>query len=196
MSLLRDALFTKTQQKVLQLLYAEPEKSFYTKEIIRLTGMGVATIKRELERMTAAGILTLTKIGNQHHYQANPECPIYRELIAIVEKTMPGTDKFVIDDKLIVSQAALAKLARRHHIHRLALFGSAARGELNADSDIDILVEFEKEKAPSLGGMVKISDDLSALFGGRKVDIATPSILKNPYRKRAIEKELEELYAA
>ncbi len=196
MSLLRDALFTKTQQKVLQLLYAEPEKSFYTKEIIRLTGMGVATIKRELERMTAAGILTLTKIGNQHHYQVNPECPIYRELIAIVEKTMPGTDKFVIDDRLIVSQAALAKLARRHHIHRLALFGSAARGELKADSDIDILVEFEKEKAPSLGDMVKISEDLSALFGGRKVDISTPSILKNPYRKRAIEKDLEELYAA
>ena len=87
MSQLGDALFTTTQQKVLGLLYAQPDKSFYTKEILRLTGMGVATIKRELDRMLAAGILRMTKIGNQHHYQANPECPIYGELIGIVKKT-------------------------------------------------------------------------------------------------------------
>ncbi len=71
---LADALFTTTQQKVLGLLYAQPEKSFYTKEILRLTGMGVATIKRELDRMVAAGILSLTKIGNQHHYRKWPMC--------------------------------------------------------------------------------------------------------------------------
>jgi predicted nucleotidyltransferase len=58
MGLLGDALLTKTQQKVLGLLYSQPEKSFYTKEILRLTGMGVATIKRELDRMKAAGILS------------------------------------------------------------------------------------------------------------------------------------------
>jgi Fe2+ or Zn2+ uptake regulation protein len=88
MSKLADALFTTTQQNVLGLLYAQPEKSFYTKEILRLTGMGVATIKRELDRMVAAGILSLTKIGNQHHYQAEPNCPIYAELHGIVVKNI------------------------------------------------------------------------------------------------------------
>lgn len=67
MSKLADALFTTTQQQLLALLYGSPHGSFYTKEILRLTGMGVATIKRELDRMLAAGILTMMPIGNQHH---------------------------------------------------------------------------------------------------------------------------------
>ncbi len=92
MSQLGDALFTTTQQNVLGLLYTQVEKSFYTKEILRLTGMGVATIKRELDRMVSAGLLTLTKIGNQHHYQANKECPIYEELSGIVRKTFGIVD--------------------------------------------------------------------------------------------------------
>lgn len=87
MSQLGDALFTRTQQQVLGLLYGQPQRSFYLKEILRLTGMGVATIKRELERMRDSGILTMTQIGNQHHYQANPQCPIYDELLGVVKKT-------------------------------------------------------------------------------------------------------------
>ncbi len=67
MSQLSDALFTETRQKVLGLLYGQPNRSFYTKEVLRQTGMGVATIKRGLDRMPAAGILRMTRIGNQHH---------------------------------------------------------------------------------------------------------------------------------
>lgn len=87
MSKLADALFSRTQQSVLGLLYAQPEKSFYTNEILRLTGMGVATIKRELDRMVQADILSFQKTGNQNHYQANPCCAIYTELLSIVRKT-------------------------------------------------------------------------------------------------------------
>lgn len=188
-------VFTVTQQKVLSLLSTAPDRSFYTREIIRLTGRGVATIKRELDRMTAVGSLTLKKIGNQHHYQSNPVCPIYQELISITEKIL-GNDEMAITDRYKISQSALSRLARRYHIQRLSMFGSAARGQMGEASDIDLLVEFEQGKAPSLGGMVRIKDDLSALFDGRKVDIVTPSILNNPYRRRAIEKELKELYTA
>lgn len=213
MNQLADALFTTTQQKVLGLLYGQPERSFYTREILRLTGMGVATIKRELDRMIAAGILHMTKIGNQHHYQANPECPIYTGLLGIVRKTL-GEDKAIrvallpfnavkhtedeicIDDDLCISKNSLMNLIRRFHIKRLSLFGSASRGELTADSDIDLLVEFKKDKAPSLGGMTVINEAFSSLFSGRKIDLATPAILINPYRRRAIEKDLEVLYAA
>ncbi|MEJ2179302.1 MAG: nucleotidyltransferase family protein [Gammaproteobacteria bacterium] len=226
MSKLGDALFTTTQQKVLGLLYGCPDKSFYTKEIIRSTGMGVATIKRELDRMLDAGIISMNKVGNQHHYQANPNNPVYEELLSLVKKIpvnslnesegskndlrksissvenagstviMNDEDNLVIADTLSVSRKALEKLARRYHIRRLVLFGSAARGKLEPDSDIDLLIEFSEGEAPSLGGMVKLQNDFMALFGGRKVDLATPAILNNPYRRRAIEKDMEELYAA
>ena len=202
-----DALFTKTQKKVLGLIFGEPEKSYYTNEIIRLVDMGRGTVSRELERLASAGILKVSREGNQTHYQADASSPIFRELAQIVRKSICNTDGIkegLMNDKdniLIagvqtVSRIALKKIARQYRIRRLELFGSAARGELKADSDIDLLVEFENGKAPSLGGMVKLQAELSALFGGRKVDLATLSILNNPYRRQAIMKNLEELYAA
>ncbi len=87
MSKLADALFSRTKQNVLGLLYARPARSFYTNEILRLTGMGVATIKRELDRMVDADIIKRTITGNQHHYQANPYCAVYAELSSIMHKT-------------------------------------------------------------------------------------------------------------
>jgi predicted nucleotidyltransferase len=126
---LSDALFTETQQKVLGLLYGQPDRSFYTKEILRLTGMGVATIKRELDRMLAAGILRMTRIGNQHHYQADPRCPIYGELLGIVKKTFGVTE---------VIRRALEPLAGK--IDRAFVFGSVASGKETATSDIDLLI--------------------------------------------------------
>lgn len=129
MSKIGDALFTTTQKKVLGLLYAQPEKSFYTKEILRLTGMGVATIKRELDRMEAAGILSMNKIGNQHHYQANPECPIYQELLGIVNKTFGAVD--VIN---------LALTPFKNRINWAFIFGSVASGKETSSSDIDLMI--------------------------------------------------------
>ena len=117
MSKLADALFTKTQQNVLQLLYGRPDRSFYTKEILRLTGMGVHTIKRELDRMVDAGILTLTQIGNQKHYQANPACPLYEELVSIIKKTVGLAD---------VLREALEPLLK--NIHVAFVYGSVAKG--------------------------------------------------------------------
>jgi len=198
-----DALFTKTQQRVLGLLYGQPDRSFFANEIIRQVNMGRGTVRRELERLVDAGLLSVTRQGNQNHYQAKKDNPVYSELLGIVRKTLQHTvtpvsdeDRLVIGNTIVISRAALTRLARRYHINRLVLFGSAARGELTADSDIDLLVEFEGGHSPSLGGMVEINDDFVSLFNGRKVDIATPSILNNPYRKRAIENNMEELYAA
>lgn len=129
MSQLGDALFTITQQKVLGLLFTRPEKSFYMKEIIRSTGMGVATIKRELDRMLSAGIISMNKVGNQHHYQANTECPIYDELIGIVRKTFGLVD---------VLESALAPLSDQ--IDFAFVYGSFAKGNPTARSDVDLMV--------------------------------------------------------
>ena len=129
MSQLSNALFTTTQQKVLGLLFTQPDKSFYIKEILRLTGMGVATIKRELDRMLAAGILQMTKIGNQHHYQVNPECPIYSELSGIIKKTS-GIRHSI--------RSALSALAGR--IDWAFIYGSVAAEKETTSSDIDLMV--------------------------------------------------------
>lgn len=109
---------------------------------------------------------------------------------------MVSGDTLLIGRGIRVSIAALGELARRYHIRRLTLFGSAARGELGPESDIDLIVEFESGRAPSLGGMIDIQDAFSGLFGGRKVDLATLEILNNPYRRSAIQKDMEVLYAA
>ncbi|UCH41865.1 MAG: nucleotidyltransferase domain-containing protein [Gammaproteobacteria bacterium] len=128
-SRLGDALFTMTQQRVLGLLYGKPDESFYTKQILRLTGMGVHTIKRELDRMEATGIITMTKIGNQHHYQANPECPIYDELLGIVRKTFGVADVIKIAVEQLDEQIIAA-----------FVYGSIAKAEDTATSDIDLMV--------------------------------------------------------
>jgi len=124
-----EALFTTTQRHLLGLLYGQPERSFYFKQILRRTGMGVATIKRELDRMVDAGILTRRKIGNQHHYQANPACPIHEELSSIVRKTL---------GLAATLGAALEPLSDR--IERAFVYGSTASGKAGPDSDIDLLV--------------------------------------------------------
>ena len=110
--------------------------------------------------------------------------------------TKQTDDIILIGGTIEVPRTDLEALARKHHIHRLSLFGSAARGELRPDSDIDLLVEFEPGKAPSLGRMVTMQDEFSGLFNGRRVDLVTPVVLQNPYRRRTIERDLEMLYAA
>ncbi|WP_341960062.1 nucleotidyltransferase domain-containing protein [Pseudomonas sp. RC10] len=124
-----DALFTTTQQRLLSLLYGHPEKSFYTNEIRRWAKVGTGSMTRELERLRSAGILTATRLGNQIHYQANAECTVYQELIAIVRKT------FGIADHL---RLELSPLADR--IQRAFIYGSIAKGSANTSSDIDLML--------------------------------------------------------
>lgn len=127
-----NVLFTKTQQKVLSLLYGKPDQSFYLNEIVRRSDIGKGTIKRELERMQASGILVVERIGNQTHYRANKGCPIYTELLAIVRKTFGVSD---------VIKAALEPLDEQ--ISLAFVYGSVARSEDTAKSDIDLLVVAE-----------------------------------------------------
>jgi len=126
---LSDALFTQTQQKVLGLLFGKPDQSFFTNEIVRWAGLGKGTVMRELERMLSAGVILRTRIGNQNHYQANPKCPIFEDLLAIVRKT------FGIGDAI---KTALASLEPQ--ITQAFIYGSIAKGEANSTSDIDLML--------------------------------------------------------
>ena len=129
MSNLSEALFTQTQRNLLRLLYGQPDNSFYFKQILRNTGMGVATIKRELARMQQAGIVRMERIGNQHHYQANRSCPIYGELISIVRKTFG-----------VVEVLRLALTPLQEQIDLAFVYGSIASGKDIPASDIDLLI--------------------------------------------------------
>jgi predicted nucleotidyltransferase len=93
-------------------------------------------------------------------------------------------------------QHQLGELCRQNHITRLAMFGSMARREATAGSDVDLLVEFEPGHAPSLARMHQLRLAFAALLEVQQVDLATRSILRNPYRRKAILADLQEVYAA
>lgn len=90
----------------------------------------------------------------------------------------------------------IAELCRRYHVHRMSLFGSVLRDDFGPESDVDVLVEFESGKEPSFSGLLRLQNDLSGLFEQRYVDVATPSILRNPFRRRSIVKDLQPIYGA
>ncbi len=165
-----DALFTKTQQRVLGLLYGNPNKSFYTNEIVRWADMGRGTIRRELERLVSAGLLVAKKEGNQLYYQANADNPVYTDLVSIVRKTFGIAD---------VIRNALESV--ENHIDQAFIYGSIAKGEDTASSDIDLMVVTESLAYADL--MELLSDAEESL--GRPVN---PTI----YNKKQIQKKLKE----
>ncbi len=77
----------------------------------------------------------------------------------------------------------IAEFCKRNRIRKLSLFGSALRGQLREDSDIDLLVEFQPGQAPSLFDLARMERELSALLGGRKVDLRTPKELSRYFRE-------------
>ena len=126
---LSNVLFTQTQQKILSLAYGHPERSYFTNEIGRWVQMGKGTVMRELDKLQACGILRKTHQGNQTHYQANADCPIYSELLSIVRKTL-GIDAEI--------RSALEPL--ENEITWAFIFGSIAKGTAQSDSDIDLMI--------------------------------------------------------
>ncbi|OGR29799.1 MAG: transcriptional regulator [Desulfuromonadales bacterium GWD2_61_12] len=128
-----DALFTKTQRQVLGLLFGNPHRSYYLNEIVRTAGVGIGTVQRELDKLARVELLTVSKIGNQKHYQANRHAPIFEELRGLVQKT------FGVGDLL---RLALTTVADR--ISVAFVYGSVAKGTDTAGSDIDLLVVADK----------------------------------------------------
>src|ERR1044071_2843035 len=85
---LADALFTKTQQRVLGALFGQPERSFYASELIRYAGTGSGAAQRELAKLEESGLISARRIGHQKHYQANTSSPLFADLRNIVLKTV------------------------------------------------------------------------------------------------------------
>src|SRR5512135_882500 len=126
---LADALFSTTQQRVLALLFGQPERSFFANELIARVGAGSGAVQRELARLEQSGLVTVKRMGTQKHYQANPQSPLFSELRGIVQKTVGLADPL---------RAALAPFA--DDIIAAFVFGSVAKRQDTAASDIDLMV--------------------------------------------------------
>jgi hypothetical protein len=87
-----NALFTRTQRQVLSLMFGHPERSYYANEVVRIAGVGTGSVQRELSRLSDCGLLTVKRIGNQKHFQANAQSPVYSEIRSIVLKTFGAMD--------------------------------------------------------------------------------------------------------
>lgn len=122
-------LFTEYRRKVLTLLLLHADQQYHQREIARLTGTVSGTLSRELAKMVEAGLLLKVPIGNQMHYRANRDCPIFEELASILRKTSG-----------LVEVLADGLLPLAGQIDVAFVFGSMASGKAIAASDIDLLV--------------------------------------------------------
>lgn len=216
-----ELLFGRYRRQILALLLLRPEESFYVRELERLSGMRAGPLHRELTALAHAGLVRRLSHGNQVRYQANRQAPIFSELVGIFRKTSGTAGREVLETRepeapyrvelparlpekdgasslkrLGVTKRDLAALSKKWGISRMSLFGSVTRKDFRSDSDADVLVEFPRGGVPSLFGIVHLRDELSALFGGRPVDVVTPAILRNPFRRKTIERDLQVVYAA
>lgn len=126
---LADVLFSPVQQRVLALLFGQPGRSFQSAEVIALAGSGTGAVHRQLVRLAESGLVKVTRVGNQKHYQANPDSPVFSELHGLVVKTMGLAGPL---------QEALAPF--RDRLQAAFVYGSIAKGTDTAQSDIDLMV--------------------------------------------------------
>jgi len=168
---LSNALFSKVQQRVLGLIFGQPERSFYMSEIMRNVRSGTGAVARELSRLQQSGLVSVERIGNQKHYRANHQSPIFSELRSLVIKTVALTGPL---RKSLESCADGIKAA--------FVYGSVAKGVDTARSDIDLMV---------IGDELDYSELYAALQNvesalGRKI---SPMFLSSTdWRRKALEK--------
>ncbi|QFS38535.1 nucleotidyltransferase domain-containing protein [Burkholderia cepacia] len=122
-------LFGDYRRRALGLLLLRPDQALHVREIARLTGTTPGTLHKELSKLAEAGILSRDRQGNQVLYRANRSCPIYEELASIMRKTSGMAD--------VLSEALLPCA---EEIRVAFVFGSVARGQETADSDVDVMV--------------------------------------------------------
>ena len=166
------ALFSESQSRVFRWLFGQPGRSFHMNELRRLTGLGSASLQRELGKLAAAGLVRSEKVGNLRRFQANTESPVYEELAGLTRKTL-GAQPLLQD--------ALAPI--REKLDLAFIYGSVAKGTDTAKSDIDVMV---------VGNDLLLSEVLKLLLPvesqlGRKVNptLYTPA----EYKRRRAQKD-------
>lgn len=153
------ALFSNVQRRLLALIFGHPETSFYAAQIVKKLRSGKGAVERELARLEQSGLVCVERIGNQKHYRANHEAPIFHELQSIIQKTVGLADPL---------KNSLQPFADR--IKVAFVYGSIAKATDTARSDIDLMV---------IGDNLTYSDLYSRLEEAEKILArpVNPSIL-------------------
>jgi predicted nucleotidyltransferase len=123
------ALFSDSQARVYRWLFGQPNRSFHLSELRRLTGLGSASLQRELRKLADSGLVSSERVGNLRCFRANPESPVLSELVTLTRKTL-GLQPMLSD--------ALAPLVPR--LRAAWVYGSVARQTDTAASDVDVMV--------------------------------------------------------
>jgi predicted nucleotidyltransferase len=168
---LADALFSRTQQRVLRLLFGQPQRTFYANELIQLAGGGSGAVQRELVRLVQSGLVTTRAIGNQKHFQANAASPLFDELRGIVLKTVGLAEPL---------RDALRPIGA--DVRAAFVYGSVAKREDDSSSDIDLmLISDSLTYADAFSALEKASQQL-----GRTVN---PTILSSKDLERRMKSD-------
>lgn len=138
------SLFTPAQARVLGRLFGSPERWYHVNELMRLTGLASASTQRELQRLERAGLVVVERVGTLKRIRANPDSPVFADLVSLVRKTMG-----------VVPTVAESLAPLRDRIAMALVFGSVASGQEHARSDVDLLV---------VSDHINISDLLPALL--------------------------------
>lgn len=149
------AIFSESQSRVFLWLFGQPDRVFHLSELRRLTGLGSASLQRELNRLAEAGLVLSERVGNLRRFQANPQSPVFNELIALTRKT--------ISLEPLLREALLPLLPR---LQAAWIYGSVAKQTDTSQSDIDIML---------IGEHLLLSDILERLLPleaqlGRKIN--------------------------
>ena len=123
------ALFTDSQARLYRWLFGQPERSYHLSELRRLTELGSASLQRELNRLVDAGLLLSERVGNLRRFQANPQSPVFAELVALTRKSL-GAAPLLYE--------ALQPIVTR--LERAFIYGSVAKQTDTAQSDIDLML--------------------------------------------------------
>ncbi len=126
---LGDLLFGQTRGRILTLLYGKPDQTFFVRQIAREIGTSVGSVQRELETLSEVGLLNRTTIGRQVFYQANSQHPAFADVRSLIAKTSGIFHQL---------RSALAPLASQ--IIFALVYGSIARGDEDAGSDVDLMI--------------------------------------------------------
>ena len=124
-----DAIFSDSQSRLFRWIFGQPKREFHLNELLRLTGLGSASLQRELKRLTEAGLIVSTRVGNMRRFVANAESPVYTELVTLTRKTV-GLE--------FMLREVLAPLQPR--LRSAWIYGSVAKQTDTAQSDIDVMV--------------------------------------------------------
>ena len=122
-------LFSDSQSRIYRWLFGQPEREFHLSELRRLTGLGSASLQRELNRLATAGLVCSERIGNLRRFRANPHSPVYSELITLTRKTL-GAEPLL--------RQALGALVP--DLQAAWIYGSVAKQTDTAQSDIDVML--------------------------------------------------------